>query len=117
MGRKNDMIITGGINIYPTDIEKCIEAFEGIREVAAFAIPDERLGEIVGAAIVADGSLPFDLRALRHFCAKRLADYQQPRKFMILDALPRTALGKLARRRLLDQYRASLTGTSDDSSL
>jgi long-chain acyl-CoA synthetase len=108
LGRKKDLIITGGINIYPDDIEKCVATFGGIREVAAFAIPDDRLGEIVGVAIVPDPAVSFDLRAMRHFCATRLADYQQPRKFITLDALPRTALGKLARRQLIDHYRASL---------
>jgi long-chain acyl-CoA synthetase len=110
LGRQKDIIITGGINIYPSDIERAAAAFPPVREVAAFAVPDEKLGEIVGLAVVPDDPARFDLRGLRFHCAETLADFQQPRKFLILDALPRTALGKLARRRLLDLYVAANGG-------
>jgi long-chain acyl-CoA synthetase len=110
LGRQKDIIITGGINIYPSDVERAAAAFPPVREVAAFAVPDEKLGEIVGLAVVPDDPARFDLRGLRFHCAETLADFQQPRKFLILDALPRTALGKLARRRLLDLYVAANGG-------
>jgi long-chain acyl-CoA synthetase len=110
LGRKKDIIITGGINIYPADIEQAVSDFTPVAEAAAFAVPDETLGEVIGLAVVPRDRGAFVLRELRFHCADRLADFQQPRKFLVLDALPRTALGKLARRQLLDLYLAENGG-------
>ncbi len=76
----------------------------GLEEAAAFAIPDQQLGEIVGLAIVPKAGQSFDLRQLRQHCARTLADFQQPRKFMIVERLPRNPMGKLIRCVLLEHY-------------
>ena len=110
LGRKKDLIITGGINIYPSDIEQAVAGFAPVLESAAFAVPDDKLGEVVGLAVVPRDAGAFDLRGLRFHCADHLADFQQPRKYLLLDALPRTALGKLARRQLIDLYDAETQG-------
>lgn len=104
VGRKKEIIITGGINVYPADVESVLTELSGIEEAAAFAIPDQQLGEVVGLAIVPKSGQSFDLRRLRQHCARTLADFQQPRKFMIVDRLPRNSMGKLIRCLLLENY-------------
>jgi long-chain acyl-CoA synthetase len=104
LGRKKEIIITGGINVYPSDIEAVISEHPSILECAAFAVPDERLGEVVAVALVPRDPGSFDQRKIRHYCADLLADFQQPRKFFILDKLPRNSMGKLMKHVLVDQF-------------
>lgn len=103
LGRQKDIIITGGINVYPADIEAVIKQHPAVRECAAFALPDERLGEVVAVAIVPVAPGPVDQRALRFLCARQLADFQQPRRYFVLDQLPKNAMGKLVKRELVRQ--------------
>ena len=104
LGRKKEIIITGGINVYPADVESVVAACGLTQEAAAFSIPDERLGEIVAVALVPKRPEGFQLKALRRYCATHLADYQQPRKWFLLDALPKNALGKTMKSALQDRY-------------
>ncbi|HTH94762.1 MAG TPA: class I adenylate-forming enzyme family protein [Rhodocyclaceae bacterium] len=99
-GRLKEIIITGGINVYPKDIEEAVETLPWIAECAAFALPDEGLGEIVALAVVARPGMPADVRGLKMRCVECLADYQIPRKIFVLDDLPRNAMGKILRREL-----------------
>ena len=101
-GRKKELIITGAINVYPNDIDTVVGKFPGVKECASFAYPDERLGEVVALAIVPEEGTEISQQKLRVYCARNLADYQQPHKFFILDALPRNAMGKLQRMNILD---------------
>lgn len=105
LGRSKDLIITGGINVYPADIEAVVTTAGQTSEVAAFALPDERLGEVVAVALVARSGL-FNLKALRYHCAAQLADYQQPRRWLILDELPKNSMGKILKSELPSIYRA-----------
>ena len=98
LGRAKELIITGGINVYPADVESAARAFPGVREALACGLPDEALGEIVGLALVPEDRARFDLKAFRRHCATRLADFQQPRAFKLMDALPLNPLGKIDRR-------------------
>jgi long-chain acyl-CoA synthetase len=98
LGRAKELIITGGINVYPADVESAARAFPGVREALACGLPDEALGEIVGLALVPEDCARFDLKAFRRHCATRLADFQQPRAFKLMDALPLNPLGKIDRR-------------------
>ncbi len=100
LGRKKETIITGGINVYPADIEEAVRGYPGLVEAAAFAVPDDRLGEVVGLAYVSDDDFDFDLPRLRRHCGQRLADFQQPHRFVSLAALPRNAMGKITRHAL-----------------
>jgi len=98
--RQKDLIISGGINVYPNDVEEVVSKFENVVECAAFPYPDENLGEVVALAIVVDNE--FDLRKFKFHCAKNLADFQLPRKYFVLDCLPRNNMGKLVKHKLVE---------------
>ena len=106
-GRKKELIITGAINVYPHDIDVVIGRLPEVEECAAFAYPDDRLGEVVALAIVPKEDQEINLRALRTYCARNLADFQQPHKVFIVDSLPKNTLGKLQRVAILDSVRAA----------
>jgi len=98
-GRASDLIISGGFNIYPREIEEVLLGQRGVREVAVVGAPDERRGEVVIAYIVTDDT-EIDAAsddALRTACASLLASFKTPRAFIRVDSLPRTALGKVQR--------------------
>jgi malonyl-CoA/methylmalonyl-CoA synthetase len=101
VGRKNDLIITSGFNVYPQVVERVINDCPGVRESAVVGVPDARKGERVVAVVVrADPTL--DEHRLRAFWSERLVDYQRPRSVVFVDALPRNAMGKVVRRELRD---------------
>jgi malonyl-CoA/methylmalonyl-CoA synthetase len=95
-GRASDLIISGGFNIYPREIEELLLEQPGGREAAVVGVPDERRGEVPVAYIVGDGEV--DGAALRDACARSLASFKVPRGFVAVDALPRNALGKVQKR-------------------
>jgi malonyl-CoA/methylmalonyl-CoA synthetase len=101
VGRKNDLIITSGFNVYPQVVERVLNECPGVRESAVVGLPDDRRGERVAAVIVRDDPA-LDERRLRSHCAERLVDYQRPTTIIFLEALPRNALGKVLRRELRD---------------
>ncbi|MET0181905.1 MAG: class I adenylate-forming enzyme family protein [Caulobacterales bacterium] len=105
-GRKKEIIITGGINVYPSDVEAAVLQTPGVSECAAFALADAQLGELVAVAVTLSTPGALSTRALRRVCADKLADFQQPQRFFILDALPRNAMGKIMRRELPALVRA-----------
>ena len=92
-GRMSDLIISGGFNIYPREIEELLLEQAGVREAAVVGAPDERRGEVPVAYLVTDG--PVDTEPLRQACAHGLASFKVPRGFVRVDALPRNALGKV----------------------
>jgi malonyl-CoA/methylmalonyl-CoA synthetase len=92
-GRRTDLIISGGFNIYPREIEEVLLEQPGVREAAVCAAPDERRGELPVAYVVADET--FDEKAAEDACRKSLASFKVPRAFIRVDSLPRTALGKI----------------------
>lgn len=94
-GRKKELIITGGINVYPQDIEDCIKRLPEVKECAAFSYPDNRLGEVVALAVVPKPDTQLSKRKIQIQCAKNLADFQQPHIIIFLDQLPKNSLGKL----------------------
>lgn len=106
-GRKKELIITGAINVYPHDIDVVIGKLPEIEECAAFSYPDERLGEVVALAVVAKEDEEINLRALKTYCARNLADFQQPHKIFVVDKLPKNTMGKLQRMAILDYIRES----------
>jgi acyl-CoA synthetase (AMP-forming)/AMP-acid ligase II len=104
-GRLKELIIRGGENISPFEIEAVLAAHPSVSDAVAFGIPDARYGEEVGAAVVLTGKS--DEGALRGWCAGRLAPFKVPRQIFVLDEIPRTPTGKLQRARI----GASLTGS------
>ncbi len=98
-GRSKDLIISGGFNVYPTEVEDVLLGHPAVVEVAVTGTPSDEWGELVTAWVVADGAAP-SLEDLRAYCAERLAPYKHPRLVRTVDALPRNALGKVVRGRL-----------------
>jgi malonyl-CoA/methylmalonyl-CoA synthetase len=92
-GRKSDLIISGGFNIYPREIEEFLEEQDGIAEAAVAAAPDRVRGEVPVAYIVT--TRPVDARDLEARCREKLASFKIPRSFIVVDKLPRNALGKI----------------------
>lgn len=105
VGRKKELIITGAINVYPHDIDAVVGRLPEIEECAAFAYPDERLGEIVALAVVPKEDMGINIRALKTYCARNLADFQQPHKIFVVDRIPHNTMGKLQRIAILDYIR------------
>jgi malonyl-CoA/methylmalonyl-CoA synthetase len=92
-GRKSDLIISGGFNIYPREIEEFLEDQDGIAEAAVAAAPDRVRGEVPIAYIVT--TRPIHLSDLEAHCREKLASFKVPRSFIVVDKLPRNALGKI----------------------
>lgn len=92
-GRKSDLIISGGFNIYPREIEEFLLEQKGIKEAAIVGIPDSVRGELPVAYLVTEGNI--NLMEIEESCRTALASFKVPKKFVVVDALPRTALGKV----------------------
>jgi long-chain acyl-CoA synthetase len=103
VGRKSEVIITGGVNVYPREVEEVIAAYPGIREAAVFGVPDERWGERVSAAIVPAAGGQIDVQGLEQHCRLLLAPAKLPRSVQVLAELPRTSSGKVAKLALARQ--------------
>ncbi len=101
--RIKDMIISGGENIYPAEIESVIIGMPGVSEVAVIGLPDEKWGEIACAIVVADQT-KVDEAAIIAFCGERLARFKLPKKVLFVDTIPRNPSGKILKRVLRDQY-------------
>jgi acyl-CoA synthetase (AMP-forming)/AMP-acid ligase II len=102
--RKKDMIISGGMNIYPAEIEAVLHAHPDVMDVAVFGIPDEEWGEQVHAVVQAKPGREIDMADLESFAAEHLAGYKRPRSWEFRDELPRTEAGKLLKRVLRDEH-------------
>lgn len=107
--RKDDMIVSGGVNIYPREIEEAMAGHAAVAEVAVFGVPDDRWGQAVQAAVVARPGAVVSDGDLLATCA-HLARYKRPKVIRIVDALPRNAAGKVLRRRLREQAEALGSG-------
>jgi fatty-acyl-CoA synthase len=103
VGRAKDLIISGGENIHPAEIEAVLNEHPAVAECAAFALPDPEWGEAVAMALVLRPGAPATDAELRDFLAPRLARYKLPRHWLRLAALPKTALGKVQRQALAAQ--------------
>lgn len=95
VGRAKDMIISGGENIYPAEIENALAAHPDVAECAVLGMPDARWGEAVVAAVVPRDGQALDAEALQGWLGQRVARYKLPRRYVAVAALPRTALGKV----------------------
>jgi long-chain acyl-CoA synthetase len=102
--RKRDMVISGGVNIYPAEIESALHALPGVHDCAVFGIPDEEFGESLMAVIEPQPGVVLDLAKVRTDLKKALADYKVPKQMEIQSNLPREDSGKIFKRRLRDPY-------------
>ena len=98
--RKKDMIIRGGYNVYPREIEEVLYEHPAVSEAAVIAVPDDAMGEEVGAALVLKSGQEADAEDIRSFVKERVAAYKYPRRIWFLDELPKTATGKILKREI-----------------
>ena len=96
-GRIKELIITGGFNVYPREVELVLEEHPAVQEVAVAGVPSEKWGEEVTAFVVASGSAPLKEEELIAFAHERLAAYKCPKRVVAVDKLPRNAMGKVQR--------------------
>jgi acyl-CoA synthetase (AMP-forming)/AMP-acid ligase II len=102
--RKIDMIISGGVNIYPAEIEACLHAHPAVQDVAVIGVPDDHWGESVKAFVVPKPGAAPAPEELIDWCRDRLADYKRPRSVDLVERLPRDEAGKLLKRRIREPY-------------
>ena len=104
--RAKDMLLVGGYNVYPREIEEVLYEHPAVLEAAAYGVPDAYLGEVARAAVVLRPGAAASPEALAAHCAERLAPYKRPRAVEVRDALPKSTVGKLLRRVLRDEAAA-----------
>lgn len=106
--RKSHMIISGGENIYPSEVEAVLAAHPGVQDVAVIGIPEPKWGELVQAVVVPRAGWQPDERELLEWCRERIAGYKRPRSVLFIreDEMPRTATGKIQHRVLRDRVAA-----------
>ena len=102
--RLKDMVITGGENVYPREVEEVLYAHPGVQECAVVGLPDREYGERVTAFIVSAPAARPDAHALKAFCKERLAGFKVPKAFHIVDDLPKNNAGKLLKREIRKQW-------------
>jgi long-chain acyl-CoA synthetase len=102
--RKRDMVISGGVNIYPAEIESVLHAVPGVHDCAVFGIPDSEFGEALMAVVEPQAGVTLDIAEIRSRLKAQLADYKVPKHVEIQKELPREDSGKIFKRRLRDPY-------------
>jgi acyl-CoA synthetase (AMP-forming)/AMP-acid ligase II len=108
--RRTDLIISGGMNVYPAEIEAVLDQHPGIYDVAVFGIPSEEWGEVVHATVVRSPGSSLTAGEITAFARERLARYKVPRSVDFADELPRTGSGKVLKRQLRAPYWAGRAG-------
>jgi len=114
MDRKSNMIISGGENIYPSEVEAVLCAHAAVQEAAVIGVPHEKWGETVLAVVATKSGQHCNEEALKQWCKERLAGFKQPRHFEFIasEDMPRTATGKIVHRRLRDMLTKRLPETA-----
>jgi long-chain acyl-CoA synthetase len=102
--RKSDMVISGGVNIYPAEIESVLHAMPGVADCAVFGIPDAEFGEALGAAVQPSPGATLDAASVQAFLRERIANYKVPRWVEFHEALPREDTGKIFKRLLREPH-------------
>ncbi len=104
VGRSKELIITGGYNVYPKEIEDVVEGHHEVKEAAVVGLPDEDFGEKVAAFVVMKADAQASSEDLILFCKERLAGYKCPKIVFMMDALPRNAMGKIQKNVLAEKF-------------
>ena len=99
-GREDDMIVSGGENVFPAEVEELLDTHRSVREAAVIGVPDQEFGQRLRAYVVVEPGKSVSAEALQRFVHDRLARFKTPREVVFVDALPRNALGKIVRRDL-----------------
>ena len=111
VGRNKDLIISGGYNIYPKEIELLLDDQPGVLESAVIGVPHPDFGETVLGVLVADGTTPLDLDAITSNITASLARFKHPQKLIVLTELPRNTMGKVQKKSLREDYNNLFTST------
>jgi long-chain acyl-CoA synthetase len=106
--RSADMVISGGVNIYPAEIEAALQMMPGVADCAVFGVPDAEFGEALAAAVQTVEGAALNTDDVRAFLKTRLADYKVPRVVAFHAQLPREDTGKIFKRKLRDPYWAGM---------
>ena len=101
VGRKDDMIIVGGLNVYPAEVEQVVRSHPLVQEVGVVGVPDKDRGEIIKAAVVVTPGAQLTKKEIMSYCKERLANFKIPKVLEFWDELPRSSTGKIARRLLI----------------
>lgn len=102
--RIKELVITGGFNVAPTEVEHVLRQHPQVQDAAVVGVPNPHSGEdVVAAAVPADGAGEIDVEALRAFCREHLTPYKVPRRIVVVDELPRNLIGKVLRRQVKEQ--------------
>jgi malonyl-CoA/methylmalonyl-CoA synthetase len=104
VGRSKDLIISGGLNVYPKEVEEVVDDLDGVLESAVIGLPDPDFGEAVVAVVVAEPGAAPDPEEWRRQTRLRLAAFKVPKRFVVVDALPRNAMGKVEKAKLRSAY-------------
>jgi malonyl-CoA/methylmalonyl-CoA synthetase len=110
VGRAKDLIISGGFNVYPAEVEAAIEAFPGVAECAVIGVPHADFGEGVVAVVTPKPGASLQEKALQAALSNELAKFKQPKRIFITNELPRNAMGKVQKKELRDKYANALAG-------
>jgi long-chain acyl-CoA synthetase len=102
--RASDMVISGGVNIYPAEIEAALHGMPGVHDCAVFGVPSDEFGEALAAAVQPEPGASLDAESVRAWLAARIASYKVPRVVEFRDALPREDSGKIFKRKLREPY-------------
>ena len=104
VGRAKDLIICGGLNVYPKEVEQLLDDLEGVVESAVIGVPHEDFGEAVVAVIVPTADIKLNEQAIIDFCKGEIANFKVPKQVFFVDELPRNAMGKVQKNLLRERY-------------
>jgi malonyl-CoA/methylmalonyl-CoA synthetase len=104
VGRAKDLVISGGYNVYPKEVENVIDEMEGVKESAVIGVPHPDFGEGVTAVIIKEQNSDITEDDIMEFLKERIARFKQPNKFFFLHELPRNTMGKVQKKALRDTY-------------
>ena len=113
VGRSKDVVISGGFNVYPIEVENVLTGHPAVSEAAVIGLPHERWGEAVHAVVVARPGAAITEAELTAFCSSQIASYKTPKSIEFADALPRTPVGKIDKVSLRDTRRRGGAPTPD----
>lgn len=105
--RKKDMVISGGFNVYPSEVEAVLYEHSAVQDACVFSIPDDKWGEAVAAHIVLKQGQSADDEAINRFCAERLGGFKRPRHIEFVQQLPKNPNGKVMRKTVQAPYWAN----------
>ena len=113
LGRQTDVVISGGLNVYPKEVEDALDRSGGVAGSAVFGVPHPDFGEAVVAVVEATAPVPFDESACIGYLKTELASYKVPKRILAVESIPRNELGKVAKSTLREQYGGLFAGKDD----